>query len=1412
MLQEKKYSISWTQFELCNANPQAAFEHMCRWLFNEFFFEGKAILHSDPNNPGIEVMPTYHITSNKRISFQAKYFSAIDYEQIKHSARTAISHYANQLDVIYLYCNKDVTTTSQGYQAVVSILDARGIEIVPITNQEILTQVMKNETIAWHFFNYFTLSDEWLKNHLNASLASLGPRYNDKFNVQTSTEAYLNYFLCNSDAVAEINRIKSEELQSLKKNNWIHGDGRSLRKKLISIIEALPDISLGNIHDCLSWPNIIREACVSEFDAISELIKRKQAEQTAARNENNYELSDKVWREITEYQSLLHVPEHIIPEAFSCTLMNKQVLIVRGEAGTGKSQMFAVAAEKMVSAGCGAILILGTDYLSDQTLSTQIPEVLGLDLPLDALLHKLEALAIQNQTYSYLFIDAINESIYKNIWKPGLPMLINMLKKYQHIKLAVSIRTGYEGIVLNDAVKKWMDGGEIGSIVHRGFREESINATMTFLNQYGIPFLPSYFLQVEMTNPLFLSLYCKNYTGENFDMYSLFERVIDKADREAQKAVEIEDTIPLLQYLIDEMASIRLVNNSIQISQSDLFGLDFWNRYGMSDRKLKYVASLIRSGFFIVTPFEDTEWYTLGYNLLEDFVCAKSILRKYPRKGELVPYLCNELLQVKNGAISNYNNIDIVVIVCGLYADANHEECIDDIEQLVVDGQDRYDLDDRYINSFLWRKASSVDGDDFLHFINNHAVSRKTVLRVLIENSTKEYHPLNAFFLHNILMNKSLAHRDALWTTFINHLADDEERIFQLITYFDEGHLLDGLSAANTELILILLAWFLTSSNRLLRDKASKAAIELLKWNFGLCKPMLQRFETINDPYVLQRLYGIVFGACVKRTEPQPMAFKELAEYVYVHIFDQERVYPDILLRDYARLIVVRWRYEYPNESSCVSENKITPPYKSAEIPVVEKQKYTKDGTYIGGFTSIDFSMRINHADCPGSYGDFGRYTFQSALEKFDGVDIVNMYHYAMQFIRDELGYDEQLSKYDSSLQYHRYNRHDTKKIERIGKKYQWISFFNILARVSDTHFLKDWGVEPYPFEGPWNPYVRDFDPTLNVNAQTCDDIPIIAYPTVEDEFLSQEFAPKMEDIRCWKEVEPRFFTTIPSKLLHNDTAGISWIVLHLYDIVKNKEHDLDDYSIGYSCGSQEMWFIAQAAFVNPERFELLKKHINSPEFFNQEFPRGGNIYQLFNREYAWAPGVKSIFREKWIDYEIETGEYKTVTEVVKLPDFDNVEYDEEGKLMLSYVEKEYVRRIPEDVIRTPVMPAYSRVLWEEEYDASQKDTTAFNIPCRELIECLHLEQKKADGFYYTQDGELACFDGALTGICNGLLIRADLLKQFLQTGNLKLFWSCIGEKQYFLGDHRQEWSKWSGCYHFENDQILGNMIQHGSI
>lgn len=89
-------------------------------------------------------------------------------------------------------------------------------------------------------------------------------------------------------------------------------------------------------------------------------------------------------------------------------------------------------------------------------------------------------------------------------------------------------------------------------------------------------------------------------------------------------------------------------------------------------------------------------------------------------------------------------------------------------------------------------------------------------------------------------------------------------------------------------------------------------------------------------------------------------------------------------------------------------------------------------------------------------YGDFGRYTFQSALSSFINVDEKNIYYYALKYIFTELNYSsEYFGEYDQNCL--DFDRTHSKKTERIGKKYQWIAMYNILARLSDYSLVKSW-------------------------------------------------------------------------------------------------------------------------------------------------------------------------------------------------------------------------------------------------------------------------------------------------------------------------------------------------------------------
>lgn len=73
MAKVERTAIDWNQFESQNKNPRKEFEDMTRLLFEEYYCIEGATLHSNPNNPGVEVVPTLG-KNGEKISFQSKYF------------------------------------------------------------------------------------------------------------------------------------------------------------------------------------------------------------------------------------------------------------------------------------------------------------------------------------------------------------------------------------------------------------------------------------------------------------------------------------------------------------------------------------------------------------------------------------------------------------------------------------------------------------------------------------------------------------------------------------------------------------------------------------------------------------------------------------------------------------------------------------------------------------------------------------------------------------------------------------------------------------------------------------------------------------------------------------------------------------------------------------------------------------------------------------------------------------------------------------------------------------------------------------------------------------------------------------------------------------------------------------------
>lgn len=1392
--------ITWAAFEQNNQDKTGAFEQLCSILFKHTILQKPHIFfHSNSNNPGIEIEPVDN-GKGKKVSFQAKYFSEINYSQIMHSAEMAVKYYNGQLDIIYLYCNQDINTTSKPYQDIVAVLSAAGIQLEIITNNEILNIVIEHGWIASAFFGVPAIDDKWYRNQVASSLEALGEKYNKKFNVDTIADQKIDLFLHSNEAIYYINQKKKTVLENVKKLWYVDKKYKGYLEALTQSIDEIPDVEENNMEESFSWHAQILDVVKEYLNEISKELKEKQGKQyTDFDKKEDYQ---KWQQQIELLDNMKALPDGLAISVLDRGLISGKFLILKGNAGVGKSQALAYHATDRIDKESCSLLLLGSEFLTNDSVLEQIPQILNLDYGFEKLMSALERIAEKQKRFVVLFVDAINEASEKNIWKSGLIQLQDAVNKFQYIKVIVSMRNGYEKLIISDAFQNRIANGQVISIEHKGFENESVRATKDFLNYSGISFSPSYFFRTEMNNPLFLTLFCKVYDGTDFDLFSLFESLIKKADEESQKAIGLDGDNEILGSLIDELMEYFISSGNRTIEKRILLNLDFWNTYGITISKIQYLNSLVRSGLLTVFPVGEEEHYDITYDLMRDFLYAKKIIKAYASQEELRAYLKRDLLNVKDNKINNYGYENLFAIICEMYAEKYHSECIDIIEETQGWGKTKFFR--RYLFSYSWRKREAINIDDFLSFVSRCQMDADEVYRVLIENSTKINHPLNVNFLHNHLVSKTLAARDYCWTTFINHLSFEYERVFQIIELFESE---EEVAPENYELLLILLTWFLTASNRPLRDRVSQAMINILKEDVVYCTKLLQKFEGVNDPYIIERLYGIVFGACIKRNNEQKQEFLVLAKYVYKVVFDKDEVYPHILLIDYARLIIERWCYEYPEESDWVDLAKINPPYNSPDIQVVEKQSYYEEGTW-GGFHTIARSMYPDNIQ-GGMYGDFGRYIYQSAASCFQGVDIENLYHASMQYIRDCLGYtDDYFDEYDKHCNRNCYSRNDNKKIERIGKKYQWITMHYMLARIADNHPLVEYGEEPHNYKGAWEIRVRDFDPTLN---EKMINPPFLPYfePCAYEESFGEDLEHSGEAIEKWINEKSCFFQT--SDLIITDTDGKKWVFLYQHKEAKNRLYQLSSSSFEEKVGAKKIWKLALGSFVKKDEFEALRTTIQNANFMGRSFPENGDESRLYNRELPWSPSCEELKERQWKRYEI-VKEQTPIKHKGNVPvDF---KWDDDGNLTIVYEEKEWESKETITECVASVMPGTINLLFELEYDGSKGDTFAFTVPCLQILESLNLKQNKYDGFYFNDEKELVAFDGAKMGVCDGTVVRLDYMKKFLEDNQLVLFWTCMGEKQCFNGTNswEQKWSEWSSfAYLDENDEIVGNYQQMGN-
>ena len=286
-------------------------------------------------------------------------------------------------------------------------------------------------------------------------------------------------------------------------------------------------------------------------------------------------------------------------------------------------------------------------------------------------------------------------------------------------------------------------------------------------------------------------------------------------------------------------------------------------------------------------------------------------------------------------------------------------------------------MQDAFVESARWRlRGSFTDRSlELLNLLDGEVGAED----LLLELSLVADHPWNAELLHGELARRRLPERDAWWTVYVNGGNDHDRSAADRIVDWCLGPGRASAAPDTLELALVVLGWMFTSTNGRLRDRATKAATEILLAQPGLQLGFLERFRETDDVYVRERVLAALAGACLR--DPSPHRLRSASSAVWETVFADGDPPRHTLLRDYARLVIdlAAERGVAPTGMDPVA---CRPPYGSPRPRFGLAKARIRAKCEAVGASAI-------YRSCAGWGGDFGRYVIQSRLRSFCAVSLV---------------------------------------------------------------------------------------------------------------------------------------------------------------------------------------------------------------------------------------------------------------------------------------------------------------------------------------------------------------------------------------------------------------------------------------
>ncbi len=1409
----------WAKIRAFDGSQETAFEALCKQLAGceSYAADAEFIPKGNPDT-GIECF--WKLGTGEEHGWQAKFFlaspQASQWRQLDESVKSALAKHAQlrrytvclPIDLPDARVQDTHSARQQWDKHVVKWKSwARGhghdCEFVYWGDHELHSRLINDQHRGRYryFFNKEIFTETWFEQHLAAQIQAAGARYTPELHIDIDLSKTFGGAV-RGPYLADIWYGHMKDFTKAAKDLRFYDLNKSLRRegeRLQSACQASLDRMLALR---LNMPHRISDAGISPdlellhtridklVDRLRRSAQRFEKKTTKPYTSTPYERAQgSLWglhREVDEIQNFL--------QGELIQLANGRPLLIRGDAGTGKTHALCDFAVQHREVAGHSIICFGTQF-RDDALLPQVCRRLGLVFGnWDEFFGALSAVAEYHGHPAVLCLDALNEATGAHVWEHELPALFTALKRYPWVRLFLSVRTPMEDLFVPEHI-----ASKCVSIQHAGFGEHYIKAAAKFFDYYDLEGLRAPPLVPELQNPLFLKLYCKAHKGASASelvggtrsLQRLFDRLIEHTQEELGKRgiAGIDPRGNEIAKALEQIAERMIDSGSDHVPREDAKQI-VEAKTSSAGRAFKEspFAYLIQEGLLREVPFyehgEDrpTQAIAFGYQRFTDYLLAECLVKRHvnPTKikcafqpgAPLVKWLCDQA--------SYSHSIGVYTMLAIITAERFGTE----LPSLLSD-EDNARFDSRlHLESIVWRSPRAVPASLASWVVKNALQADSNgncFLETLLTLALTPDHPLNARTLHQHLIVLEMPERDVRWTMPMQHSQRwGHDGPFHTLLHwawagrYRTHEYLKSCAPDAAELGATLLFWCFTFSDRALRDSATKAAVDLLSVHPDQLPSLIHAFGTVDDLYVSERVSAVALGVGTRIRDPDLLL--EVLDAIYTAFFSKRDPPANYLFRDYTRRLVElaarRHSNVPPHLQQMARPQQVYLRRSPASLDELDQRFKTWYDTSIG---YVALSGSIKHGDfihyvARLPHGAHKRLRRRKGTRKGIDPQRINGPDFVKRWLLErvaQLGWTpKRFNRHDQS---NRSNGRMTHTSERIGKKYQWIAWRELVARCYDTYEIvideDSWGGEESE-DSLWLFAARaDIDPTIT------------AYESGSE---------------AWGDAQKAWWSQVEYDAWLPDSRRTAWL---------RRINDIPDTKSLLTVKRPETgadWLIASGWYrwTRKEALAITPKE----EIFYQMF-LGLRGYLVKRRDKtkltAWARQQR--FLGDWMPGGHEVGRYSGAY---------LGEYPEQPDVVCAWAEPGPSFRGSN--LPCAMLPLTWSYLCERGYDNSICKAINLDLLCPFIARSEGLQHFSGDGRLHTPSGELVAEDPSIDALGpSTLVMHRDWLQSRVLRDEYLIFWTVIGEKnankiggsREYIG-HREL----NGYYLFEGSRITGKV------